>query len=484
VKDNYGNEWSGSIEVTSFDIVWPTKPILKNLSWTVVYDTSVDINWYPSIATWCADLSGYIIKVCERGTSSCQQWVISAPTTEWTATSLNNNTVYDVTLWAEDTLWNPSPMDTWWFYVDTGWLHCYITPDRNQCGTGPVKLILTWDWDMLGWSSVDNLMTIDRLELTVSNLNKVSFVWYVKDSSTWRTWSCVYDIREVLDQNAPTIQSAQFVWEQCSVITWDIQAHDVWCAWLTWMMYKFPDSDWSINNKYALSQNDVWEKIVVVEVKDSLENQTSWSVKYVWTDTKPVASSFTMSLLAWNTISWKTASKANEWACGSDRLTATVQTNGSRWTCTISGSTLIYKLTNGDAWITDRCTLRIKDAEDNTVDVVVTITDINKMPSVRLLSPANGSIFLYWSSVDLRWTVDDAEYVDISGFNYSLTNKTETISWFTANTWLSGLKLQSANYTWDVSIVLANDDAEIKSKPYKFYIVQWSGVAKDFCPNW
>ena len=71
------------------------------------------------------------------------------------------------------------------------------------------------------------------------------------------------------------------------------------------------------------------------------------------------------------TVNWKTLSNASEWNCGNGSLTASVYSQWSQWSCSINGVNITYTPNPTRPGWTDQCTIRIKDNENSTKNVIV-----------------------------------------------------------------------------------------------------------------
>ena len=208
--------------------------------------------------------------------------------------------------------------------------------------------------------------------------------------------------RNVAPTSVTITRNPTSTWE-CRPITFTASAVDTWSSTISYQWYTNSACTTAINGAtsqtYTHTLNNSGTYSVYVKATDSQWSGICSAVNTAsWTNVAPTANNFS----TWNI--WKTtrsitlaqfiaASSAKEWDCWAGNLTfSAVRTNGSKWNCEITGSTLKYTPSSNKTW-TDTCVITIKDNENSTKDVTVTFNDIDtSAPNCTWWTPSKTNI--------------------------------------------------------------------------------------------
>ena len=285
---------------------------------------------------------------------------------------------------------------------------------------------------------------VETWDLTLTNASVVSFksvsstvyVWTVKanttsygtakakiaaDTATDSIGNGNTESNEIswtYDNLGPIFMFSDWAVNECTAWSLSITSvSQVWCATAHTSPYSFDNSIWNSTTTWTFSTGGTqpWSGNKIAYVRDSLGNVTSHTATWNVIDVAPTASDFTLSDNVWKTArtgDWKTLSSAAEWECGNGSLIATVKTNGSKWSCSISGNVITYTPASWKVW-EDTCVITIMDNENSMKDVTVTVD------SIDTVGPTCGT-----------WTYTPALNVCTSwSVTATLSNSTDDESW-------------------------------------------------------
>ena len=270
-------------------------------------------------------------------------------------------------------------------------------------------------------------------------------------------------------------------------------AIDSW-IWLADLPYSFDwinRSTWNTRELYF-----AWSTWISVlwYVRDWLWNKNEVQASYVFNNSIPTATWFTISVLRWVDVNWKDLSDASDWACGGGVLSASV-TWWNIWHCLLSGDILSYTPNDISVTWVDNCELTIYDDEWSFVEINVELKDINEYPYVELVWPENWKIIDSWN-ITLSWTwVWNSEL--ILWYVYRIWSANDEL--VVEQTWSDvTIDFLDWSYNWNVYAKYIDWTTWSLTDTYSFNVVtqpipswgeSWGGgwrywLRKDKCPNW
>jgi len=238
--------------------------------------------------------------------------------------------------------------------------------------TGNIK------WDSLDW--------VNKYYFEVLSWDLLVRTWFVENkTSTWLdlTWHYTWRV-QWLDEfwnksdfstgyicSKPILTGTNLVWifswYECSTLVWNLINYTDDCS-------DYYQVVWSSNNNtWTVIFNNPWTLDMEVYIENSFgEESNHLSVHYTWSDSLPTINnksySFPQNVTStsqkslWNVVSllW-----VNEWACGSNSITAT-SVVCSQWQATLTSNILYVTAPSSKQW-TSECTITFKDNENNQI---------------------------------------------------------------------------------------------------------------------
>jgi cysteine-rich repeat protein len=220
------------------------------------------------------------------------------------------------------------------------------------------------------------------------------------------------------DDTAPTFTFNNASWPECQAWTLEIMSpNDSW-VWIHSIPYSFSGGwdFWSrqINSNYTIGAlNTTWTVQIDAKVRDKLSNESiSYTAIYTFTNEIISANNFSYptDILSWEkTFNWQTLSSAAAWSC--ETISAIIQSNGTKWNCSIIGNNMTYTPNQNQTW-SDSCTITISDGDTNIIRTV-TVNNIDTLPPTIAITnpdtlPSTGKIILA-SIDDPMWTLEMTE---------------------------------------------------------------------------
>lgn len=428
-----------SSTVTKLTTDWTfTNTFTTNSSWAVTYSSSNTAVATVNSSTWLVT-----IVWAWTATITANQAAASWFTADSDSYSLTVN-LPDAPSSAPTLTWDTS-YDTWYSNTDK------IINWNTFKFTWNAVAWATWydyfDWSI--WIDVGN-----TLSMTSNNWSEGTYAIKVRAKNAWWTWPESNIGTVVIDRTNPTV-----VWETTSTayntaLTWinvlsnDSDAHTPLSIWTissqTW--WTFVVNSWKID--FTPTTWFSWSASCVYQVIDAAGNiSTATLTVNVSANVAPTASNFTLWTNVWNaakTFDWKVLSSAAD--ANGDSLTASVQTNWTKWTFVVSWTNVTYTPNAWQTW-SDTCTLRISDGNWWTVNITITVNWIDTLAPTSLSWSSSAPDTQWQTYTWLQATVNENLNASMVWQSWS-TSKwwSYTITWiswttitfnYTAPNWLS-----------------------------------------------
>ena len=475
--------WTGKDQVVSvMDTLWnvttktwkiiikDVKPIITQTwaidwiqTWEVVVDV-IDLLWAEEWDLWTWDLEVEINEcVYATGHISGQYLIVNvAKWAEWiwycTVKIKDNEWSYaDVDWVIEFEVDTKEPVCTWFVFNPVWWtswdsVSVSLTGCSEPIYSGDTTFVFTWNWD---------------------------HIFEIEDDM-WNTWEVVVHFTW-FDREAPNFDFNNNSGYECQ--TWILTISNAVDTgiWLSGLPYSFDGTTRNTLNTKQVYSTWVGEISISWYVRDWLGNYKLVQAWYIFNDSRPTATWFSIYALSGAEVNWKELSNASDWACGSGTLTASVS-GWAVWTCSISGDILIYEPGSISSVLIDTCDLIIYDDEWSRVNVTIEIKWINDYPDVELVTPINGLV-LDPGNVKFAWRWQwNSDVIDRYVYNIWSSNDDYTVE----QTWLEvSIDLKPWAYHWNVYAKYIDATTWWLSDTYSFNVVgESSWLAKDKCPNW
>ena len=455
-------------------VIKDVKPIITQTwtidwvqTWEVIVDV-IDLLWAQEWNLWTWDLeveideciyaTGYVlghnlIVNVENGVDWTWYCTVKIKDNEWTYSDVDWVIEFEVDTKEPVCTWlifNPA----WWTSWDT--VSVSLTGCSEPIYSGDTTFVFTWNWDHT----------------------------FEFEDDLWNTWEVVV-LFTWFDREGPSFDFNNNSGYECETWTLTISNTVDTGIWLADLPYSFDGINWNdLNIKQVYS---TWVDVVYVSwyVRDVLWNYGVLQANYVFNDSKPTATWFSVYALSWAEVNWKNLSDARDWACGSGDLVASVVW-WNIWTCEISGDLLYYTPNTINITWTDICQLDIYDDEWNQITISIEFTDINEYPNVELVTPINGVALKPWE-ISFAWTGVWNEKL-ISKYVYKIWSAND--EYIIEQTWLVlSRNLSAWSYKWNVYAEYVDWTTWWLSDTYSFNISTqsagwWVSLRKDKCPNW
>ena len=451
-------------------IIKDVKPIITQTwaidwiqTWEVIVDV-IDLLWAEEWDLWTWDLEVEINEcVYATGYISGQYLIVN------------------VAKWAE-WIWycTVKIKDNEWSYADVDWVIKFEVDTKEPVCTWFVFNPAWWT----SWDSVSVSLT-GCSEPIYSGDTTFVFTWngdhtFEVEDDMWNTWEIVVHFTW-FDREVPNFDFDNNSGYECQ--TWILTVSNAVDAgiWLSDSPYSFDGTTRNTLNTKQVYSILAGEISVSWYVRDWLGNYKVAQAGYIFNDSEPTATWFSIYALSGAEVNWKELSNASDWACGSGTLTASVS-GWTAWTCSISGDTLIYEPKSISSVLIDTCDLTIYDDEWNKVNVSVWIKWISDYPDVELVTPINGLV-LDPGNVKFAWRWQwNSDVIDRYVYNIWSSNDDYTVE----QTWLEvSIDLKPWAYQWNVYAKYIDATTWWLSDTYSFNVVgENSWLAKDKCPNW
>ena len=296
-----------------------------------------------------------------------------------------------------------------------------------------VNGVATWDLTLTNASVVSFKKVSDTVYVRTVKANTNSYgtakasVWAnTATDGAGNNNTVSNEVTWTYDNAWPTFTLSNQTVNECTAWSLSITSvAQVWCAGAHASPYSFDNSTWGTTTtwQFSTSTSQPWSGKKTAYVRDALGNVTSHEATWTVSNVAPTANNFTLnsnvgkSAKTWD---WKTLSSAAEWNCGNGSLTASVKTNGSKWSCAINGNVITYTPNSSKTW-TDSCVITIKDNENSTKEVTVSVSGIDTAwPSVTLTSNAV-ACQKWWTTYTITWTYSEAVN-GVATWDLTLTN--------------------------------------------------------------
>lgn len=261
----------------------------------------------------------------------------------------------------------------------------------------PYNFSLNWWASRSWWQSSSSFSLWTQNEPTSIPLRvKVRDVLGNESSMTLATWTW----NNVL----PTATAVSITGSECATITNTANVSDPGGTTFTYQWYANntctapianTTSTWWLNSSVATTNNYSY-----TTTDNNGGISSCVAATFAWTNSSITANSF----IYWTdigstakTFSWLTLSSAAAWSC--ETITATVQTQATKWTCSITAwsSNITYTPNTWQSW-QDICTIRITDW-DSYIDRTVTVNNIYFAPTITNLMFIQDPTQIQWLNI-------------------------------------------------------------------------------------
>ncbi len=262
---------------------------------------------------------------------------------------------------------------------------------------------------------------------------------------------------------------------ETDTITWTATPSDP--GWSTYTYQRYSDFGcsssiiWqtSATTQATLSDQGTEQRYIIVTDNDGWDSSCQWNTA-TRNNVAPTANDFTLSASVWSstvTWDWEIMSSASDIAGINDPLTATIQTQATKWTCSILSNVITYSPANNQIW-NDSCVVRIDDGDSWTIDITVVLQNIDtSWPILAEVTPVTTPIndvtpnytfsATEWGSIVYGWDCSSAVPTAIWANNTITLN---TLSeWTHTNCtirvvdsyWNTGNTLDISDFTIDIT---------------------------------
>jgi hypothetical protein len=460
----HANVWSGAKTVN-----WKTLSDAKDgacWAWDMSFD-SIVTQW----ARWVCSVNGNNI------TYTPNQWEL------W-----NDLCVIKI----KDNEWNMINITVGWWNISSDTTAPTTTDNANSTWRKtdlPVTLtaVDTWVWVAYTlyctWTTTSCTPNITWTSLTVTCESGTTcpqqYVRYRSVDQVWNTESIKTSPVIRIDKQWPTFTFNNNSWAEC--VAWNLSITSASDAgvWLHTSPYSFNGSTWGTTTSTSITAQQPWTQNRTAYVRDALLNIWNQSATYTFTDSMPTANDFTGHANVGDSIqtgNWKILSNAIDGACGSGDISLDgIVYQWQKWICNVVGDEISYT-PNINQFGNDSCAIKIKDNENNTVNVIVYWENINTMSNPIIfftgVNPVDNIVWdrnRYTSQIQIEQTqnMDVFEY-NFSGTNYSVYDSGLILM----------MNLNNINLLWESAGSVVKDFSmnDNSSFVYAWSTWTWNGV--------
>jgi len=320
-------------------------------------------------------------------------------------------------------------------------------------------------------------LTQNYLWNTINNPVNITFIedWEKKiitqiENTNTNYYATHFENETYVDSTPPNFTFSNGAWAEC--VQWFLQitnASDYW-VWLHTLPYSFDGYSRSTNSIITIPAQQPWTVSKTAYVRDKLYNIANRTATYTFTNTMPTANDFTGHTNVWSgtqTANWLISSNATDGACGSwDISFVSIITQWTKWSCSVDWNNISYTPNIGYTW-TDSCVIRIKDNENNNLNITVyrEWIDYLRLDPIIFFTGVNPVDNFTLNQTRFTTQIQIEQTEEMEKFNYNF-------DWTVHNVYDSGLILM---YNFDNISALGETNTIIKDLSMSWNHAIWYG---------